>query len=412
MTVLDDLDVGRSFPLGVNYWPRRKAMYWWKDFEPAEVAEEFDLIAELGLRLVRIFLLWEDFQPTPRAVSETALAHLETVCELAAARGLGLDVTFFTGHMSGPNWAPSWLLGGSEPVPAGRQVISAGDLDAGPYRDPYIDPLALDAAELQLRTVIGRLAGHPGVWAWNLGNEPDNFAVPATDEDGAAWAARMLGLMAELDPARHRTVGLHAPSLSSHNHLRVDQVFAAADFAVMHAYPIYANFGDDPLDPDIVPFATALTAALSGKPTMMEEFGACTAPPGSDTVDWQWSRRGRDFQQVMVGEERLAEHVEQVLPRLVEVGSRGAVIWCFADYHESLWDRPPCDIQLHERHFGLVRPDGSLKPHAEVLRRFIASGPTIGEPSARAHMNVDGAAFYADPEAAVLALYRDFRSAR
>jgi len=412
LTVLDDLDVGRPFPLGVNYWPRRKAMYWWKDFEPAEVAEEFDLIAELGLRLVRIFLLWEDFQPTPRAVSEPALAHLETVCELAAARGLGLDVTFFTGHMSGPNWAPSWLLGGSQPVPAGRQVISDGDLDAGPYRDPYTDSLALEAAELQLRTVIGRLAGHPGVWAWNLGNEPDNFAVPATDEDGAAWAGRMLGLMAELDPARHRTVGLHAPSLSSHNHLRADQVFAAADFAVMHAYPIYANFGGDPLDPDIVPFATALTAALSGKPTLMEEFGACTAPPGSDTVDWQWSHHGRDHRQVMVGEERLAEHVEQVLPRLVEVGSRGAVMWCFADYHESLWDRPPCDVQLHERHFGLVRPDGSLKPHAEVLRRFIASGPIIGEPSARARMEVDGAAFYADPEAAALALYRDFRSAR
>jgi hypothetical protein len=145
---------------------------------------------------------------------------------------------------------------------------------------------------------------------------------------------------------------------------------------------------------------------------MMEEFGACTAPPGSDTVDWQWSHRGRHLRQVMIGEDRLAEHLEQVLPRLVEVGSRGAVMWCFADYHESLWDRPPCDVQLHERHFGLVRPDGSLKPHADVLRRFVASGPIISEPSARARMALDGAAFYADPEAAALALYRDFRSAR
>ena len=40
-------------------------MYWWKDFERDEVAEEFDVIAGLGMRLVRIFLLWEDFQPTP-----------------------------------------------------------------------------------------------------------------------------------------------------------------------------------------------------------------------------------------------------------------------------------------------------------------------------------------------------------
>ncbi len=25
-----------TFTLGVNYWPRKKAMYWWKDFERAE----------------------------------------------------------------------------------------------------------------------------------------------------------------------------------------------------------------------------------------------------------------------------------------------------------------------------------------------------------------------------------------
>ena len=72
-----DLAVGQPFPVGVNYWPRRKAMYWWRDFERDEVAEEFDVIAGLGLRLVRLFLLWEDFQPTPLAVSSEALDHLD-----------------------------------------------------------------------------------------------------------------------------------------------------------------------------------------------------------------------------------------------------------------------------------------------------------------------------------------------
>ena len=75
----------------------------------------------------------------------------------------------------------------------------------------------------------------------------------------------------------------------------------------------------------------------------------------------------------MLSEEALAEHLEEVLPRLVEVGATGALLWCFADYAEAIWDRPPCDTKLHERHFGLVRPDGSLKPHAEVVRRFTAS---------------------------------------
>jgi hypothetical protein len=189
----NDLAVGQPFPVGVNYWPRRKAMYWWQEFERDEVAREFDDIASLGMSLVRIFLRWEDFQPTPEAISPTALDALETVCDVAAERGLGLDVTFFTGHMSGPNWAPSWLLGGDEAVPVGRQVISGDQLDAGPYRNPYTDPLALDAAELQLREVIGRLRGHRGVWAWNLGNEPDNFALPPERAEASIDDARVTG---------------------------------------------------------------------------------------------------------------------------------------------------------------------------------------------------------------------------
>ena len=407
-----DLSVGQPFPVGVNYWPRRKAMYWWKDFDRDEVAQEFDIIAGLGMRLVRIFLLWEDFGPTPDSVSSEALAKLETVCDVALERGLGLDVTFFTGHMSGPNWAPSWLLGGSEPVSGQRQVVSGSDLDAGPYRNPYVDALAVDAAELQLREVVGRLRDHRGVWTWNLGNEPDNFALPPSDAAGAAWAERMFATIASLDPERHRTVGLHAPSLTSLNHLRADQVFVGADFAVMHAYPIYANFGGDALDPDVAPFATALTASLSGKPTMMEEFGACTAPPGSATVDWQWQARSHHWDQVMLSEETLAAHLADVLPRLVEVGAAGAMVWCYADYHQDLWDRPPCDDQWHERHFGLVRADGSLKPHAEVIREFIATAPVISEPSVRARIAVDGEAFYADPMALLPDLFTTFRQGR
>ena len=408
-----DLAVGQPFPVGVNYWPRRKAMYWWKDFDRDEVADEFDVIAGLGMSLVRIFLLWEDFQPTPTAVSPRALADLEIVADVAAERGLGLDVTFFTGHMSGPNWAPPWLLGGDAPVPEERQVISGDDLDAGPYRNPFVEPVALAAGELLLRAVVGRLREHPGVWAWNLGNEPDNFAIPPDAEAGPAWARRMFAVIEELDPGRHRTVGLHSPSLmSAANGLRADRMFADADFAVMHTYPIYANFGAEALDADTVPFATALTAALSGKPTMMEEFGACTAPPGSDTSTWEWQVGGTRWRQIMLSETVLAEHLEQVLPRLVEVGSRGAMVWCFADYDEHLWDRPPCDTKLHERHFGLLRPDGSLKPHAEVLRDFIASRPVITPPSPRARMEVDGDAFYADPTAVLPELYRAFKEGR
>ena len=99
-----------DFTLGVNYWPRRKAMYWWSNFDAGEVREEFAILKEIGLNVVRMFLLWDDFQPDPNSVSQEGLKNLVTVADIAAETGLGIDMTFFTGHMSGPNWSPGWLL--------------------------------------------------------------------------------------------------------------------------------------------------------------------------------------------------------------------------------------------------------------------------------------------------------------
>src|SRR5690606_32685896 len=81
---------GEPFVLGVNYWPRRKAMWWWRGFDDAEVDEELALVASLGLELVRVFLLWDDFQPAPDTVSRERLAELERLCDLAERHGLGL----------------------------------------------------------------------------------------------------------------------------------------------------------------------------------------------------------------------------------------------------------------------------------------------------------------------------------
>jgi endo-1,4-beta-mannosidase len=388
------------FILGVNYWPRCKAMYWWSDFDLGEVRDEFALIASLGMNVVRVFLLWDDFQPTPDAVSTECLNNLTAVCDVAAQNNLSLDVTFFTGHMSGPNWTPRWLLdtNAGYPAPGVRQVVSNGVIVSEGYRNPYHDTMALDAERLLLRTVVSRLKDHPGVWMWNLGNEPDLFAHPHTAEAGTAWVREMTDLIHAIDDQHPVTCGLHVDSLHRDNGLRINHVFGETDVAVMHAYPMYVSWAKHPLDPNVVPFTCALTTALCGKSTLMEEWGGCTALPGEASYVWDWTAYGQPRSQFMASEEDLAAYVEAVLPKLVEVGASGSMLWCFADYIEALWDKPPCSESRHERFFGLVRPDGSLKPHAEVIQRFAATQPTVNpNPPRRVQLDVTPDDYYVDP---------------
>jgi endo-1,4-beta-mannosidase len=363
--------------------------------------------------VVRIFLLWDDWQPTSDSVSTERLRDLGIVLDLAGERDLGLDVTFFTGHMSGPNWSPGWLLdpeATGHPSPFVRQVVSGGVVVASPYRNMFMDPMALGAERLLLETVVGEYREHPGVWMWNLGNEPDLFAHPADASAGRAWVREMTGLVKAIDPVHPVTTGLHTASLFTDNGLRVDHVFAESDVAVMHGYPMYIEWARDPLDPDFVPYLCALVTALAGKPCLAEEWGGCTSPDTPGSVVWEWIAYGTPRKQFMAGEEAFAEYVAAVLPRLVEVGSTGAFMWCFADYDPALWDRPPCDDggARHERHFGLVRPDGSLKPHAEVIRSFAATGPRVGPATRTVNLDVTPDDYYADPVGHARRLYRSW----
>jgi endo-1,4-beta-mannosidase len=260
---------------------------------------------------------------------------------------------------------------------------------------------------------VGALREHPAIGLWNLGNEPDLFAWPPDAAAGRGWVRDRVALIRGLDPQHPITCGLHADSLHRDNGLRVDYVFGETDLAVMHAYPMYLSWSRSPLDPDLVPFTCALTTALSGKRTLMEEFGGCTVGPGEPSQVWEWiGYGGAKRTQFMASEEDLAGYLEAVLPRLVDVGSTGALVWCFADYVQELWNKPPCDHQRHERFFGLVRPDGSLKPHAEVIRKFAATKPQVlAEPKRPIAAPPTPDEFYANPIGHLLRLYEKFVAA-
>lgn len=220
----------------------------------------------------------------------------------------------------------------------------------------------------------------------------------------------MIETIKSLDDSHPVTVGLHVASLFEDNGLRIDQVFAETDVAVIHGYPMYVPWARDPLDPDFVPYLCALVAALSGKPCLAEEWGGCTAPDGRQSEVWEWNAYGTNRTQFMAGEEQFADYVAEVLPKLVEVGSTGALLWCFSDYHPDLWNRPPCDSagSKHERHFGLVRPDGTLKPHSEVIKKFAETRPMVEAAAKTVTPDITAEDYYRDPAANAARLYADW----
>jgi len=406
--------VGQPFVLGVNYWPRRKAMRWWENFDPGEVRDEFAIIRDLGLTHVRIFLLWESFQPAPGSVSVAALRDLRTVCDVAAELGLKLQVTFFTGHMSGPNWAPPWLIDrGGTRNPEDRQIVGLANArgETSPIHDVYVTPFVVEAEDRLLRAVVGELRDHPAVWAWSLGNEPDLFCQPGDAPTGRAWVRDRTAVIKSIDPERPVLIGLHGANLEGDVGFRVGDIAAETDLSVMHGYSIYSSLARAPLDPDFVPFTAALAAALAGRPVLFEEFGVNTQSPDGPG-HWQdlalWG--GRVRRAYFASEEDAAAYYAAVLPRLARVGSLGAFAWCFSDYDPSLWTVPPCDFHVYERFFGFLRPDGSLKPSAHVMREFARTRPTVRAPERTVEPGGSADDYYRDPLHRMAELYDRFGS--
>lgn len=406
------------FSLGVNYWPRRSAMWMWSRFDAGEIREDFARIAALGLDTVRFFLRWDDFQPEPGALDPQMLARLETVVDLAAQHGLVTMPTLFTGHMSGVNWLPGWTLDPQTPHGRFRTFTAAGESPYG-IGDFYTGEL-LDAQVLFARGVGARLRAHPAVCAWDLGNEFSNLRAARTEQDAAAWSRRLTEALEETSGIPV-TAGTHGEDLTRDNGLRLSSLDAPFAFATMHGYSVYSGFARGRLDAEVVPYLAHVAAAFSRKPLLFSEFGNPTCPPGKSSPFERVALPDEPPNPVVpdddplrasyacLSEEEMASYCTRVLDRLHADGRLGGYWWCWADYAEELRVMPPFDRAPHELSFGIVRSDGSEKPVAAALAAFARERRTVVEPHDAA---MDESRFYADLPRSVADGYTAFLGVR
>jgi endo-1,4-beta-mannosidase len=124
---------------------------------------------------------------------------------------------------------------------------------------------------------------------------------------------------------------------------------------------MYLDWARSDVDELTLPFLGLVTSWLGrGKDVLFEEFGASATGKGS-----AHSSRVR-----ILGEDEAAGYTERALKALLGFGFKGAMVWCFTDYAEQLWEMAPLDRATHERFFGLFRADGSAKPVVEKIKQF------------------------------------------
>lgn len=303
-------------PIGFNYWPSRSGVHCWKRFDLAEWEEDFRAIRARGFNTLRMFLLWEDFQPAEDCVNERALEQLARVAQLAAQYDLWLMPTLFQGWMSGTNFDPPWR--------AGRNHIR----DMGMRR----------AMVLLARRVAEALREADHIIAIDLANE---IRVICPDVDGASVAAWTGELATAIQAARPGTLvtngvddgPMHAAS-------KWDYASQRVDFTAMHGYPVFWT----PLpigrlgacrSSIIFGYMTAFAAAY--KPVMRQEFGLAM---GGDSA-------------LMGGFVRASSAASYL------AGANGYLYWCWRDIAS---DRAPYDKDPFESSLGYV--DAALNPKA------------------------------------------------
>lgn len=354
------------FRLGVNYWPSASAMGWWGAFDPGQLSSDLVRMKSAGFDSVRIFLTWENFQPTATRIDSNSVKNLIATLERAANVGLVVMPTLFTGHMSGVNWIPAWALGDDASDPRFR-VVAGGQVVPSMLANWYEDAAVGKAQRLLAGELARAVAGHPALWAWDMGNENSNCSLPRTRDLGRDWLARISDAIRSADSTVEITVGLHMEDLAEDRKLGPCEAAEFCDFLTMHGYPGYAAWANGATDDRLLPFLLRLTRWLGGgRDVLFSEFGVPTARLGASLGP------SPAAQPALVEEAEAATYVQRALQGLRAAGSSGAMLWAYSDYENALWREPPLDVAVHERSFGAFRSDGSAKPTVAVVTAFAA----------------------------------------
>ena len=161
-----------KFMLGVNYWGREWGTEMWRHYDGGSIREELKTLADYGVRCMRVFPNWRDFQPIDinysyhgkheeyvnvntgecvydDGVDMDRIEEFRDFCRAAEEHGMTLVVSIVTGWMSGRLFIPPAICG----------------------QNPITSPEARMLMRRFIHRFVRELKNEKSIVMWDLGNE-------------------------------------------------------------------------------------------------------------------------------------------------------------------------------------------------------------------------------------------------
>jgi len=409
---------GGALLCATTYWPASTGPYLWQALPEARVARDLEAIRAAGLGTVRLHLAWDAFMPSHRGVSRHRMGELGRLLEVARGLSLGVVPVLFVQSHGDCVLLPRYMVERDAPRP-GVRVVSDGNVEPGGPRDPYADPLMLEAATTWLERLLDAFANHPAVFAWDLGHDPASTARPRRIAQLAGWVELMAGRVRARGDRCVLTLG--AADLVVARAVRPAAVAPHVDGLGLAVLPQHLGLGDDPLDPApatfVVQLAQRLAAPEGSPPPLLVTTGVAAGEgpaadaEGAAAASARQARPRAVEDTVSVAEDRAARHGADLLSRLREVGVAGltATSWC--DLSGRAAEAPPYDRRPWLARHGLLDAGGELKPGGEVWTAFARREPAVAAADPwPARLDVEG--YYAALPDSAMDLLSEWRRER
>ncbi|MEE0945891.1 MAG: cellulase family glycosylhydrolase [Acutalibacteraceae bacterium] len=354
---------GKKFAFGVNYWASENATRMWRDFDAVAIERDFVALKNAGVKWLRIFPTWDDFQPirelttwggkhfevvyndeTPlddspegkAGVSAVMFQRLQKVMDLCFKYGFKVDLAIFTGFMSSMNYIPRLLE----------------------HRNIFTDPVALMWEQKYIKYMVTRFKDHSALGGWDLGNECS--VMRGINGDVAAqysWSMMVSNAIRVIDkehPVISGQDGFGNDTLTPEN-AEGWQLLPHAecvDILTTHPYPIFREASDkiNTMRPIVHTSAeNSMFEDIAGKMCFIEETGSigyqtCSLESEADFI------RG----------DLLSSYLH---------GCHGYFWWCAFD--QGVMDFAPYDWNNIGSDYGLLHSDRAEKPVSKEAKRVM-----------------------------------------